>query len=167
MKKCFVTLCLILAVLLCACTSADLGDHTQTPLPSISPEDLIGKTLEEAEAILVTDRNLLAYGHGFASDKAGNPVYYTWDLDENHQIVITGADIFAAQDTDNSPASFEQLHEGMTITEVVAKIGLPTGIPATGLFYISFTDSQGKEHRIAWNGDPLVISWIPEQESEA
>lgn len=161
MKKRLVFCFLILAIFLSACAATA---PTDIPEPSITAEDLVGKTIDEAESLLVIDRNLLAYGHGFASDKSGNPVYFTWDLSDQDKIVITGADIFAAKETDNSPENFAKLHEGMTITEVVAQVGLPTSIPATGFFYISFTDSHGTDHWIVWKGDPLAISWIPEQE---
>ena len=153
----------LVTAMLCGCAASD-GRSSQIPEPTLTPEELVGKTLEEVSDVLKWDRELLAYGHGFATDNVGNPVCYTWELNGNDDFVITGAEIFPAKDTDNSPERFEELEEGMTISEVVAMLGVPSDIPATGVFYIAFTDSQGTPHWLAWGGDPLTLKWsqIPE-----
>lgn len=155
----------LVTAILCGCAASD-GRSSQIPEPTLTPEELVGKTLEEVSDVLKWDRELLAYGHGFATDNVGNPVYYTWELNGNDDFVITGAEIFPAKDTDNSPERFDELEVGMTISEVVAKVGLPTQIPATGFFYIIFADSNGMGHPYVWKGDPLAISWIPEPVQE-
>lgn len=157
MKRLLAVYSLIFALLLSACASAG---GRQVPAPSLSPEDLIGKTTEELEGTLIFEDGMRAYGYGFATDTAGNPVVYEWDLNEDKKFVITHAEIFAAKDTDNSPEMFEKIQPGMTIYEVVKMVGAPSEIPATGFFYIIFIDSHDTGHAIAWGGDPLVVEFF-------
>ena len=157
MKRVFAVCFLIIILLLSACASTG---GRQIPAPSISPEDLIGKTTEELEGTLIFEDGMRAYGYGFATDADGNPVVYEWDLNEDDKFVITHAEIFAAKDTDNSPEMFEKIQPGMTIYEVVKLVGAPSKIPATGFFYIIFIDSHGTGHAIAWGGDPLVVKFM-------
>lgn len=154
----------LIAALLCGC-AADGGSNL-IPEPTLTAEDLVGKTLAEVEAVVDFDYEMLAYGHGFAADKAGNPIYFTCEWNGKDEYVITSAEIFAAKDTDNSPESFDKLQEGMTISEVMSTVGMPSSIPATGVFYIAFTDSNGDEYWLAWQNDPLTLSWIVEPAAE-
>lgn len=161
MKK-LLAVCL-LAALLCGCASSM---SSAVSSPTLTADDLVGKTLDELTGVLNWDHEFLAYGHGFAKDKLGNPVYFRWELTEEEQFLITAAEIFPARDTDNSPESFDALQEGMTLGEVIAKIGAPSSIPATGVFYIAFTDSLDNEYWLAWQDDPLTLSWIIQHDAE-
>lgn len=157
MKKHIAMLCMIISLLLCACSASKVE---VIPAPSISGEDLVGKTLDELGDVLVIDRELRAYGYGFATDTWGNPVVYEWDLTEDDQFLITHAEVFAVTDTDASPEVFETIKPGMTIYEVVKLVGNPVNIPATGFFYIIFQDNTGQGHAIAWGGEPLAVEFI-------
>ena len=126
----------------------------------LDPALITGKTLEEASEFLAADLTMLAYGYGFAEDLHGNPVVLLWEIDENDQIRITDAFVCDRRNVDNSPGAFAQLEPGMTIFQVVERIGIPSSIPATGVFYLEFTDSEGTVYYLSWHGDPICLGAI-------
>lgn len=128
----------------------------------ITSDQLIGKTIDEVSDILVIDQSLLAYGYGFATDISGNPLVLEWKINDEDEILITNATIFDAKNVDNSPEGFDGLEEGMTIFQVVEKVGIPSSIPVTGMFFLEFADSEGNAYSLSWQGDPICLGSILE-----
>ena len=153
-------ICLFIAIL-CGCAAGSGNEATaSTPVPTLVTEELIGKTFDEVSDQVIIGEGLVAYGYAFGTDVFGNPIVLEWDLNDESEYIIKNAKIFSAADTDNSPESFQELKIGMTIYEVVEKVGIPVEIPVTGVFYLTFFDSEGVGHLISWTGDPICIAWL-------
>lgn len=75
----------LLAVLLCGCQASgmlyDLPEVivTEVPEPTITGEDLIGKTFDEVSDQIRIEDDMVAYGYAFGTDMLGNPVVLEWE----------------------------------------------------------------------------------------
>ena len=122
----------------------------------VTPDQLIGKTISQAGKILDLDENLVINGYAFATDDSGNPVVLEWET-KNNKKIITNSTIYEISKVDNSPESFDSLEYGMNIYQVVEKVGIPTGIPALGILYLEFTDSEGNSLWLPWSADLIYL----------
>lgn len=121
---------------------------------------LVGKTVEDISRDLTLSNSLFAYGYGFGTDRYGNPVVLEFETDENGQNRVVKAVVFSRKSIDASAEGLAALEPGMSIYQVVEKVGIPTDIPATGLFLMEFTDSSGKTYALHWTGDPITLAGI-------
>ena len=125
-----------------------------TPFDPASADYLVGMTMEEAKELINLRDTMLAYGYAFATDHNGNPIYLEWEIDEQDQIVFTHVALFDKRKIDNSPAAFTNLEKDLTICQVVEKLGIPSSIPVTGMFYLEFTDLFGTKYYLSFYGPP-------------
>ena len=144
MRKLIVVVLIIAVLYGCSATTFD---------PS-SLDFLVGMTMEDAQEFISLDERMLAYGYAFATDHNGNPIYLEWEIDEQDQIVFTHVSVFDKRNIDNSPSAIKNLEYGLTISQVVERIGIPSRIPATGMFYLEFTDRFGTAYYLSFSARP-------------
>lgn len=76
----------------------------------------------------------------FADDNGNNCVVR---FDKSGDGSIAEVRIFPSKSTDVSAESFASIHEGMTLFEVVEKVGLPTGTATFGFASLVFAGDEG------------------------
>ncbi len=114
----------------------------------------IGMSYDEALAVVESDNTWMFHDYMFTKDTTGTGLAVKFGNDPH---VITA--IQAVEPITPDAHSFEQIEQGMTVFEVVERVGIPTRSVTFGLCTVDYECPNGDIFRISWDNE-MKVSYI-------
>ena len=133
-----ITICICL-ILCCSIFVSCTTDNTGRPV-----KEFIGMSYDEFCEKIPENHRSQYYQFLFFSDSNGNPYAACLGQTEGTYTTVVECYSYSKNKFDTSVASFEQIVPGMTIFEVVEKVGIPMDAGTFGLATLVFQGDDGE-----------------------
>lgn len=122
-----------------------------------------GMDIQEFRDILEDKSYFAIVGYYFFEDENGNHcVAYSEDYKQ-----VNALQVYPASGIDKSDKAFEAIKEGMTVFEVVEKVGVPTCTHTSGMCSLGISgDSHEYSVYIDQSVYPATVSWVSIYETD-